>query len=357
MQIYYITIPSYNPSMFSFLCSLLSSIFRTIFRKRKNVIFTMILLKKENEIYRRHLNLQNKKLHFKKGDKFSLAMLNALSQKAIYHLTIVKPETLLNWQRRFIKNFWSYKHKSPGRKSVTREIKNLILEMKQENYLWGCKKIANELKKINIHIHYTTVNKIISTFRKQGLIKPNGSWKKFLKRHWNSLFTMDFMTIDTIFGKRFYLLIIIELKSRKIVSWNLTENPSREFVRQQIIDFTYETSKPMTLIYDNAIQFTSIDYSDYGITGIKTSLASPNMNTYIERLNGTVRREALDHFLIISKKQVKKIFSEFVYYYNNQRMHQGISKIPDAEINDSSGTIKKLPVLSGLHHHYYRSSA
>ncbi len=53
------------------------------------------------------------------------------------------------------------------------------------------------------------------------------------------------MTIDTLFGKRLYLLITLELKTRKIVHWKLTENPSREFVRQQIIDFTYENSKPM----------------------------------------------------------------------------------------------------------------
>ncbi len=94
----------------------------------KNVIFTMLLLKKENEIYKRHLNLQKKKLIFKKSDKFTFVMLNTLSRRAIGHLTMAKPETLLSWQRRFIKNFWSYKHKTPGRKSVTRDIKNLILE-------------------------------------------------------------------------------------------------------------------------------------------------------------------------------------------------------------------------------------
>jgi len=136
--------------MFSFLCSLLSSIFRTVFYKRKNVIFTMLLLKKENEIYKCHLNLQNKKLHFRKNDKFALSMIKALSTRAMNHLTIVKPETLLSLRRRFIKNFWSYKHKTPGRRPVTRDIKNLILEMKQDNYLWGCKKIANELKKIHV---------------------------------------------------------------------------------------------------------------------------------------------------------------------------------------------------------------
>ena len=97
----------------------------------------MLLLKKENEIYRRHLNLQNTKLHFKKNDKFILAMLNTLSRKAISHLTVIKPETLLSWQRRVIKNFWSYKHKTPGRKPVNRDIKLLILEMKQDNYLWA----------------------------------------------------------------------------------------------------------------------------------------------------------------------------------------------------------------------------
>ena len=343
--------------MFSFLCSLLASIFNTMFRRRKNIIFTMLLLKKENEIYKRHLSLQSKKMHFKKNDKFALSMIKALSTRAINHLTIVKPETVLSWQRRFIKNFWSYKHKSPGRKSIRRDVKDLILEMKQDNYLWGCKKIANELKKINIDIHYTTVNRIISTFRKQGLIQPNGSWKKFLKIHWDTLFAMDFMTVDTLFGKRLYLLIILELKSRRIVSWKLTEYPSREFVRQQIIDFTYDNYESKTLIYDNALQFTSINFPDYGITGVNISLASPNMNAFVERLNGTIRREAFDHFLLISQKQIKNIVSEFVEYYNTRRMHQGINKIPDAEIQESTGTIKKMQILSGLHHHYYRSSA
>lgn len=175
--------------------------------------------------------------------------------------------------------------------------------------------------------------------------------------HWESLFAMDFMTVDTLFGKRLYLLIILELKSRKVAYWKLTENPSREFIRQQLIDFTYDNDSPKTLIYDNAPQFTSIDYSDYGITGVNISFASPNMNTYVERLNGTVRREALDHFLLFSEKQIKNIVSEFVEYYNTKRMHQGINKIPDAETQENLGVIKKMKILSGLHHHYYRSSA
>jgi putative transposase len=170
----------------------------------------------------------------KRKDRLFLSLIYKLSKRAINHLTIVKPSTLLDWQRRFIKNFWNYKHKTPGRKPMSKEIKNLILEMKTNNPLWGCHRIADELKKIGIDLHPTMINKIIQTLRKQGKIQPNGSWKKFLEAQWNSLFSMDFMTIDTLFGKRFYLLIIMELKSRKIIRYDLTENPCREFVKQRI---------------------------------------------------------------------------------------------------------------------------
>ncbi len=81
------------------------------------------------------------------------------------------------------------------------------------------------------------------------------------------------------------------------------------------------------------------------------------MNSFVERLNGTIRREALDHFLLISERQVRNIISEFVEYYNNQRMHQRINKIPNAEIQERFGAIKKMKILSGLYHHYFRSSA
>ena len=122
------------------------------------------------------------------------------------------------------------------------------------------------------------------------MIQSNGSWKKILKMHWESLLIMDFMTIGTLFGKRLYLLIILELKSRRIVKWSLTKNPSREFVRQQIIDFTYDVEESKTLVYDNASQFTALKYSVYGITGVNISFASPNMNSFVERLNGNIRR-------------------------------------------------------------------
>lgn len=229
--------------------------------------------------------------------------------------------------------------------------------MKHDNHLWGCRRIADELQKLHISVHYSTVNRILQTYRRNGKLQPTGSWKKFLTSHWHSLYATDFMTIDTLFGKRLYLLLIIQLKTRKIVSWRLTEYPSREFVRQQIIDFTYDLPETITLIHDNGSQFTSIDFTQYNTQAVNTSVASPNMNVYVERLIGSVRREALDHFLLFSEKQVTRIISEYVNYYNTLRPHQGIHRILESGNDSPIGTILKKTVLWNLHHHYYRSSA
>ncbi len=245
----------------------------------------------------------------------------------------------------------------PGRKLVSKEIKELIFQIKQDNSLWGCHRIADELKKLSIDLNPTTVNRIIQVYRKQGKIHPVGSWKKFLKSHWNSLFAMDFLTIDTLFGKRLFLLIILELKSRKIIRSDLTENPCREFVKQRIELFSEDIQGQKTLIHDNAAQFTSIDYSWFGITGVNICPYAPNMNAYVERLNGSIRREALDHFLLFSEKQVRNIIKSYVSYYNHLRPHQGVGGIPVGNHPLGIGAIKKDSVLGGLHHSYYRSSA
>ena len=81
------------------------------------------------------------------------------------------------------------------------------------------------------------------------------------------------------------------------------------------------------------------------------------MNVYVERLIGSVRREALDHFLLFSEKQVQNIISEYVNYYNTLRPHQGIHRIPESRHDSQIGEIQKESVLWNLHHHYYRSSA
>lgn len=98
--------------MFNFLLLLLNSLFKILFSNRKDLILTLMVLKKENQIYKRQLNHKQTLSLIKRSDRFILSLISTLSKRAINHLTIIRPSTLLDWQLRFIKNFCSYKHKT-----------------------------------------------------------------------------------------------------------------------------------------------------------------------------------------------------------------------------------------------------
>jgi hypothetical protein len=141
-----------------------------------------------------------------------------------------------NAAERAIKDYWSNGKINPpkrGRPRITKEIRELIKKIKIGNYLWGCKRIQDELEKLSIDISRETIRKVIQDYRKSGDINPNYSWNRFLKSHWKSLFACDFFTVD-IFGiKRFYVFFIMELKSRKIVHYKITQSPNKRSVRKK----------------------------------------------------------------------------------------------------------------------------
>ncbi len=136
-----------------------------------------------------------------------------------------------------------------------------------------------------------------------------------------------------IFNQRFYVFFIIRHQTREIIQYAITTNPTREFVRQQIIDFTENLNEVIYLIHDRTGEFW-LDYLDYGIRGVKTSVKAPNMpldaphgvNSICERWIGSVRREILDYFIIFSKNQLMNILKVYVEYYNKIRPHQGINQ-------------------------------
>ncbi|OVE79201.1 hypothetical protein BVY01_03125 [bacterium I07] len=158
-------------------------------------------------------------------------------------------------------------------------------------------------------------------------------------------------------GQRYYVFFLLYHKTREIVQFAMTQNPTREFVRQQLIEFTNGKDCIAYLIHDQAAQF-DLDYLAYGLKGIKISAGAPNMNAIAERFVGSVRREALDYFLLFSEKQIRHILQEFFGYYNSKRPHQGIDQnIPIGYQPHLAGKVLKLPILNGLCHHYYRRAA
>ncbi|MBW8036749.1 MAG: transposase [Planctomycetes bacterium] len=296
----------------------------------------------------------------KKQDRVFLTIASRLSQLARGAVSIVQPETLLAWYRRLNKRFWTYpsKRKQPGRPRTPKEIRKLVLKMKNENILWGNGKIQGELLKLGIELDRRTIAMIIADFRKQGRIQNGITWSEFIKRHIESLFATDFFKADTLFGKGFYVFFSLAyraLKTRKIILFSITSNPTREFVRQQMILFDEEVPGDKYLIHDNSPELKSFDYESYGTRDVPISTYAPNMNCFAERFIGSIRREALDWFVLFSERQIKRIVSLYIHFYNELRPHQGLDQgVPCGYESQKLGKVRSKPVLSGLHHHYYR---
>jgi len=342
--------------MIAFLATLLRFILHA-FRSKRNILTENALLKKENEILARKMG--RKRVHFDFYDKLFLVVLHRAADIK-YRLTLVKPQTILSWQRTLIKRFWTFEHPPAkrGRKPVETDVKDLILSMKNANLMWGVKRIQGELLKLEISLSTKTIRKILQGFRRRGKIRKSLTWKRFLETQIQFIYAMDFVTVDTILGKRFYVFAVLSHKTREIVRLAITENPTREFVRQQLILFAEAIASKAYLIHDNARMF-NIDFLAYNLVSVKTGVEAPNMNSIMERFFGSLRREALDNFLLIGRTQIETILEEYVAFYNSQRPHQGIQQqIPKpVEPEGMTGPVRKIALLGGLHHHYFRQAA
>jgi transposase InsO family protein len=202
-----------------------------------------------------------------------------------------------------------------------------------------------------------TIRNILTGYRRKGKVKQSLTWKQFLSVQAHSIYAMDFFTIDTILNQRYYIFFIIHHKSRAIEQFSITQNPCREFVRQQLIDFSDKLKNNVYIIHDNASQF-HLNFLHFGLKDIRISVNAPNMNSIAERFVGSVRREALNFFLLLSEKQIRGILTEYIEYYNALRPHQGIDQnIPQGYKPQYSREVRKIPILGGICYHYERQVA
>ena len=346
--------------MFKLILFIVKIILLPLSTAKKQLILKLLIQQKELSICKRKLETQNKRIWFKYFDKLFYSIMNKIFSKVKSCFTLIQPRTVLKWTRELINNFWTFPcyHKKSGRPETPYYIKQIVLRMKNENLNWGYLRISDELLKLGITLDKNTVKKIIQKYRRQGMIACGLTWKKFIKSHIDSLFSMDFFTVDTVLRTRFYVFFIIHLGTRKIVQFRITDHPTKYFVKNQLNGFmeTHEGDK-VYMLHDNDGSFNYIDYTSIGINDVRISVKAPDMNSYAERFVGSVRREALDWFVLFTQRQVEKLIKEYIFYYNNYRMHQGIKGIPVGYTAKTKGKVLSMLVLSGLHHHYYRKAA
>jgi putative transposase len=234
----------------------------------------------------------------------------------------------------------------------------VIQAMALNNRLWGAERIRGELLKLGIHVSKRTSQK----YRRTGRVRPSSqTWSTFLHNHAHEIWACDFLPVTDLSFRSLFAFFIVELKSRKVIHVAVTRHPTDAWVAQQWREATPFGKIPRFLIRDNDSKFGPIFArvaSSSRIKVLKTPFHAPRANAYCERFLGSVRRECLDHLLILHEQQLLRALEAYGAYFNQARPHQGLhQQVPDASACEArDGPIFAVPVLGGLHHEYRRAA-
>jgi len=276
-------------------------------------------------------------------------------------VVIVKPETVIAWRRRKFREYWTKLSRSgkPGRPAIPKETRDLIRRMSRANPLWGAPHIVGELSKIGIDLHKSTVAKYMVRHRKP----PSQTWKSFLKNHIADIVAVDFFIVPTVRNQILFVFLVLAHHRRRVLHFNITTNPTAEWTAQQIVNAFPWDEAPRYLLRDRDGvygQYFQRRVKNMGIEQVVTAPRSPWQNAFVERLIGSVRRECLDHVIVMNERHLRRILSAYFDYYHRWRTHQSLDMdCPESrEVHSREcGRVVETDHLGGLHHHYERIAA
>jgi putative transposase len=274
-------------------------------------------------------------------------------------LLIVRPETVVRWHRQGWKLYWRWKcRRKTGRPEIDDKVRDLVRRLARENPLWGAPRIHSELLKLGIIVGETTVAKYMPKHPKP----PSVTWRAFLRNQ--SLVACDFFTVPTLTFGVLYVLVVIRHLDRRLLHLRVTSNPTSAWTAQQMRQAFPFDEAPNYLLRDNdsiyGEQF-SRTLKNMGITEVRTAKGSPWQNPFAERLIGSIRRECLDHVIVLGRRHVQKVLETYQSYYNESRCHLGLGKDSpqprEVEPPEMGAEIIAIPQVGGLHHRYTRRAA
>ena len=357
-------------TFFAVAVAVLSDLIRFLsstFRSRTSLVAENLFLRKQLSYYQEH---KVKPKPLSDAARFSLVLWSRLCdwQSA---LVIVKLDTLVSWHRKGFRLFWRWKSR-PGRPSLAREIRELIVRMVRENPTWGQMRVAAGLYvKLGILVSPRTVRKYWpwEPDDRRGRRTSSQHWATFVRNHADAMVACDFMIAVTAKFQLLYVFVILDLGSRRILHCNVTAHPTAEWTLQQFREGLSDERSYRFLIHDRDSIFSrDLDHeltTGFGLKVLTTPPQSPKANAFCERLVGTMRRECLDFLIPLNERHLRKLLREWVSHYNSGRPHSSLGPgIPDdvhtgAEQNGRTRqTMRKeapvvaRPVLGGLHHEY-----
>jgi transposase InsO family protein len=274
------------------------------------------------------------------------------------HLVVVRPETVIGWHRHGWRLFWRWKSRARGgRPRLCDEVRELVATMARENPAWGSERIRGELLKLGIAVSKRSIQR----YRGRGPARPpSQTWRTCLANHLAQVWAADLFTVQTPTFKTLYVLVFITHARRELVHVNVTAHPTAAWVWRQLIQATPWGRPPRYLVRDQDAVYGG-DFPGrarrLGIETVLTPVRAPRANAIAERVIGTLRRECLDHLVVVNERHLRSALAEFVDYYNGQRPHRAVRlEPPIPATRPVAGPIRARPVLGGLHHIYERAA-
>jgi len=275
-------------------------------------------------------------------------------------LQIVQPETVVRWHRQGFRRYWAWKSRHRlGRPAISAELRDLIRRMSRANPLWGAPRIHGELLKLGLTVSQATVSKYMLRLRRP----PSQAWRTFLNNHASGLIALDFFMVPTATFRVLFVLIILTHNRRRLVHFNVTEHPTAEWTARQLLEACTLEESFQYLIRDRDSVYGerfSRQAKTIDIREVIIAPRSPWQNAYAERVIGSIRRECLDHVVVIGERHLLRILGKYVEYYNGSRAHLSLGKdapTPRSVQGPSEGTVMEVPRVGGLHHEYTRRAA
>jgi transposase InsO family protein len=242
---------------------------------------------------------------------------------------------------------------------ISTELRDLIRRMSRANPLWGAPRIHGELLKLGLTVSQATVSKYVLRHRRP----PSQAWRAFLKNHAQDLIALDFFTVPTATFRVLFVLVVLSHGRRRLVHFNVTEHPTAEWTARQLIEACGREEGPRYLIRDRDQVYGERFSRQARILELREAVIAPRspwQNAYAERVIGSIRRECLDHVVVIGERHLRGILSTYVDYYNGTRTHLSLAKDapePRSVQPPRQGRVVELPRVGGLHHEYLRRAA
>jgi transposase InsO family protein len=323
----------------------------------------LLLLRHQLRVVRR----QVKRPQLDVADRTIMAALSRRMSRAALVGMLVQPDTVLGWHRELVRRKWAAfgRRRGPGRPSLDPGLQKLILQIAKDNPRWGCVRVRGELLKLGHVVSATAIRKLLRRSRiGPAPLRTRQTWKAFLRAQASAIVLTDFLSVDTVFLKRLYVLVYMELATRRVIWFAVTDRPDAVWVTQQARNVCWELNETGVgarfIVHDHDSKYggsSDLVFQAEGIEVIRTPIAAPKANSHMERQVGSTRRECLDWILILNRPHLERVLAAWFEYYNASRPHRALGLQPPIARSDpvvTAGDVICTERLGGLLREYAR---